>query len=69
MNDHINLYISERRAFEAAQREAARMQRQTGKAWTLRVLSAVKRCADGSLDRGFKAMMVPPRGMGTPYYL
>ena len=65
MNDHINLYISERRAFEAAQRELAKANRPL----TMRVLSAVTRCADGSIDRGFKVLMVPPRDIGQPYYI
>lgn len=68
--DTITLFLTEARA------EAAGVQRKHGhaywkghKGWTHRVLSATLRDHDGTVDHGFKVLMVPPRGKGTPYYL
>lgn len=69
MSDHITLYLTERRAFEAAERENADRINARQDAFGLRVISATMRDHDGSVDRGFKVLMVPPRGIGTPYYL
>lgn len=73
--DRITLYLTEARAFEAAEIAMEHFNRiwkmsRDAAGTTFRVLSATMRDKDGSVDKGFKVLIVPPHFIGDhPFYL
>lgn len=68
--DTITLYLTEARAFEAAEKAMEKLRQMWKPGPTFRVLAATLRGHDGTVDHGFKVMIVPPRFIGDhPYYL
>lgn len=55
--DRITLFLTEARAFEAAQRAVEDLFKDTGITASLRVLSATMRDHDGTVDHGFKVLI------------